>query len=146
MSKGDCIVRDGCLKDWPRLIELLKATDLFWETGDSEESFAKKIAHDPGSIIVLEWEDKIIGMIVTVYDPWASFIWHLAIDPKFQGHGFGHLLAEEAENRLKARGTTSVNGYVVSTNRNSLTFLKKRGYSQSPLNLVLVEKVFNKKE
>ena len=140
MTCADWIVRNARKEDFPRLIELLKVTDLFWETGDTEEVFAKKLAFDPDSILVLERVDKIIGMVTTVYDPWASFIWHVAIDPTYQGRGLGHMLAEEAERRLRARGTTSVNGYVLPSNRNSLSFLKARGYTAC-VTVVAMEKV-----
>lgn len=140
MTCADWIVRNARKEDFPRLIELLKVTDLFWETGDTEEVFEKKLAFDPNSILVLECMDKIIGMVTTVYDPWASFIWHVAIDPAYQKRGLGHMLAEEAEKRLKARGTTSVNGYVLPTNRNSLSFLRVRGYTEC-VTVVAMEKV-----
>jgi ribosomal protein S18 acetylase RimI-like enzyme len=121
-------VRNARWEELPILIELLKATDLFWEIGDNIDALSNKLRFDPSSIIVLEREKKIIGMAMTTYDPWASFIWHVAVDPKHQGQGLGHLLADEAERRLKSRGTTSVNCYVSPTNKHSLSFFKKRGF------------------
>jgi ribosomal protein S18 acetylase RimI-like enzyme len=126
--KDDYVVRDCRPEDLPRFVELLKVVGLFWATGDSEATFRKKIAHDPGSILVLECAGELIGGVLTTYDPWASFIWHIAIDPAYQGQGLGNRLADEAERRLRERGTTSVNGYVLPSNRNSLSFFKKRGY------------------
>ena len=135
-------VRNARLEELPLLIELLKATDLFWEIGDCVDTLSKKLEFDPSSILVLEREDKIIGMVTTTYDPWASFMWHLAIEPQYQGQSFGHLLADEAERRLRVRGTTSVNGYVLPTNKSSLSFLKKRGFKEFFSQVVAVEKQF----
>ena len=140
MSKNR--VRNARLEELPILIELLKATDLFWETGDCVDALSRKLKFDPNSILVLERDKKIIGMVTTTYDPWASFMWHLAIEPEYQGQGLGHLLADEAERRLKARGTTSVNGYVLPTNKNSLSFLKKREFKEFFSQVVAVEKTF----
>ena len=135
MSDGGVVATCGTFKN----------NGVIWEIGDDEEVFRQKMEYDPGSIIVLEHQGKIIGMVITIYDPWASFIWHLAIDPQFQGNGLGHLLVEEAERRLQAKGTTSVNGYVLPTNRNSLSFLKKRGYTKFFSQVIAVEKVLSKK-
>lgn len=135
-------VRNARLDEIPALVELLKATDLFWVIGDCTETLSKKLRFDPDSILVLECEGKIIGMVTTTYDPWASFMWHLAIKPKYQGQGLGHLLADEAERRLRARGTTSVNGYVLPTNKRSLSFLKKRGFTEFFSQVIAVEKQF----
>jgi|SRR3989338_4098020 len=135
------LVRNALAEDLAELIELLKLTNLFWEIGDCVNILSKKLEFDPNSIMVLERDNKIIGMVTTTYDPWASFMWHLAIDPKYQGRGLGHLLADEAEQRLRARGTTSVNGYVLPTNTNSLSFLKKRGFREFFSQVIAVDKV-----
>lgn len=135
-------IRNASIDDLPTIIELLKATDLFWEIGDCIETLSKKLEFDSNSILVLEQANKIIGMVTTTYDPWASFMWHLAIEPSYQGHGLGHLLADEAERRLRARGTTSVNGYVLPTNKQSLSFLKKRGFKEFFSQVIAVEKQF----
>lgn len=137
-------VRSCQPEDLARLIELLKVTDLFWEIGDSEEVFREKLMYDPDSIIVLECNSRIIGMVTTVYDPWASFMWHLAIDPAYQGRGLGHLLADEAERRLTVRGTTGVSGYVLPTNKHSRSFCRKRGYTEFFSPVIPVEKPFKR--
>ena len=139
---NNCVVRNARIEELPILIQLLKVADLFWEIGDCIETLSKKLKFDPTSILVLELKGKVIGMVTTTYDPWASFMWHLAIEPKHQGQGLDHLLADEAEKRLRVRGTTSINGYVLPTNKNSLSFLKKRGFKEFFSPVVAVEKTF----
>lgn len=142
MQHSSYVVRTCREEELPRLIELLKVTDLFWEIGDSAEVLRKKLEHDPDSILVLieKASGKVIGMVTTIYDPWASFIWHVAVDPEYQGQGLGHLIAEEAEQRLYVRGTTSVNGYVLPDNERSLRFFHRRGYTDFGL-VMAIEKV-----
>ena len=135
------LVRNALAEDLAELIELLKLTNLFWEIGDCVNILSKKLEFDPNSIMVLERDNKIIGMVTTTYDPWASFMWHLAIDPKYQGRGLGHLLADEAEQRLRARATTTVNAYLFPTNTISLSFLKKRGFREFFSQVIAVDKV-----
>jgi len=142
VSLNNFIVRNCAPEDLLRIIELLKLTGLFWGIGDSKRVFHEKLQFDPTSMLVLMLDDKIVGTVITIYDPWASFIYHLAIDPKYQGRGLGHLLAAEAEKRLKERGTTSVNGYVLPDNGNSRSFFKKRGYTDFFSPIILMEKPF----
>lgn len=127
-----------------RLVELLKATKLFWDIGDTEEVFRKQLAYDADSIIVLEHEGEIIGMAMIYYTPHASFIFHVAVDPRHQGKGLGHLLAEEAENRLWKRGTTCVSGYIVPDNAQSRSFFRRRGYNEAFASLIGIEKLHTK--
>lgn len=137
------IVRDCRPEDLPRFIELLKVCGLFYAPVDSEATLRKKLAYDPISLLVLESATKVIGTVLTTYDPWASFIWHLAIDPAYQGRGLGNLLVDEAERRLRARGTTSVNGYVLPSNRNSLSFFEKRGFEQDLFRVIPIGKMLS---
>lgn len=113
---------------------------LFWETGDRPEILKQKLEFDPESIIVLEHNNAIIGVVTTVYDPWASFIWHLSIHPRYQSRGLGHMLADEAERRLKLRGTTSINGFIAHTNNHSRIFFQRRGFTEYTDQLISVEK------
>jgi ribosomal protein S18 acetylase RimI-like enzyme len=144
MSINEYIVRSCLPADLPRLIELLKATGLFWEGGDSVEIFQRKLVHDPESIIVLEHAGAIIGMVLIIFDPWVSFMWHLALDRSHQGQGLGNMLADEAERRLWARGAVSVNGIVFPTNRNSRSFFKNRGYDEFAPPIMAIIKPFEK--
>lgn len=136
------LVRKCKIRETPRLIELLKKTGLLWKSGDTIDAFQKKLIHDPESILVLDYGGKIIGMVVFIYDPWASFLWHLTIDPQYQGRGLGHMLIHEAEKLLEKRGTTSSNGFVMPANNHSRSFLKKRGYREAIWHVIAVEKIF----
>ena len=119
----------NCVKgDLSSVIKLIQLTNLYWEVSDTEAACDKKLQHDPESILVLEEDNKIIGAVFFIYDPWISTMWHLVIQPEYQGRHLASFLADEAERRLKARGTTSIVGYVLPTNTRSLRFLKRRGY------------------
>lgn len=140
MTKNNFAVRSCVPEDLPKIMGLLKITNLIWDIGDSEKTFREKLQFDPSSMMVLVCDDKIVGMVTTTYDPWASFIWHLAIDPKYQGRGLGHLLADEAEKRLIERGTTCVAGYVLPANKRSRSLFKRRGYKEFSELIIAIEK------
>ena len=87
-----------------------------------------KMSHHAGSIIVAEEKGPIIGCVFIIYDPWASFIYHLAVDPKYRKRGIGTKLLREAEKRLVKRGTNPITIFIHETNERSYNFFKKRSY------------------
>ena len=34
-------------------------------------------------------DDKVIGGVISLYNPFASFIFHLCVDPRYQNQGIG---------------------------------------------------------
>jgi ribosomal protein S18 acetylase RimI-like enzyme len=120
-------VRSAQQSEIPRMLVLLKESGLLWEMGDTEKVWERKLAHDNESIVVLEYGNEIIGMAMFTYDPWASFLWHLCVVPQHQGRGLARLLAEKIARIVRARGTTTLCGYVHPENDKSLAFCKKNG-------------------
>lgn len=121
-------IRNYKNSDFLELEKLLKDTELFVEGLDNEKVFSSKIKHDPDSIIVGSENGKIIGVVVYVFDPWVSTIFHLGVHPSYQRKGFGSKLLNEAEKRLKQRGVSSVGIYVSQLNDEVIDFYEKREY------------------
>ncbi|OGZ15127.1 MAG: hypothetical protein A3H76_00520 [Candidatus Lloydbacteria bacterium RIFCSPLOWO2_02_FULL_54_12] len=138
---GEDLLLRNCSPDECRTLTAILQTAGLYESGvDSEEALRAKLAHDPESIIVLAVGGYIRGMVVTIFDPWASSLWHLTVDPIWQGRGYGRLLAEEAEKRLKSRGARIVIGYVREDNVGSRALFKKRGWGEFPMPIIPIEK------
>jgi ribosomal protein S18 acetylase RimI-like enzyme len=66
--------------------------------------------------MVLEYENKIIGTVMGGYDGHRGVMNYLAVDPNFRGHGFGKMLVEAVEDKLKNRGCPKINLLVRSDN------------------------------
>ena len=116
-------------QDFPRLVELLKATENYYEPLDTRENLKIKIVRDPNSIIVLEDGGKLVGTVFICYDPWCAFIYHLSIHPDYQKRGFGSKLMDEAEKRLKEAGIKRPTLFVTEKDQGVIAFYKKRGWS-----------------
>ncbi|MEK6952225.1 MAG: GNAT family N-acetyltransferase [Nanoarchaeota archaeon] len=116
-------------QDFQRLVELLKATENYYEPLDTRENLKIKIGHDPNSIIVLEDDNKLVGTVFICYDPWCSFIYHLSVHPNYQKKGLGSKLMDEAEKRLKEAGIRRPTLFVTEKNQQVIEFYKKRGWS-----------------
>ena len=121
-------IRNCNVNEISSLIGLLKFSGIYYAPLDTVEILSKKLKHDPESIIVADDNGKIVGTVFIIYDPWNSFVYHLAIHPNYQGKGFGNLLMDEAEKLLKKRGMNRPTLFVEEENENVLNFYKKRGW------------------
>lgn len=130
MEKEETMRVRNCLEaDIPGVLALMQSVKLSWEPADNEAAYCTQLAHDPESILVLEYKGALIGAVIWVYAPWASFLFHLAIASEYQGKGYARFLEQGVERRAQARGTTSMHGYVLPANAQSLKFFGKRGYT-----------------
>jgi hypothetical protein len=107
------------------IVELLKQTGLYLDYMDSPPQLAKKLAFDPESILVATFEVGVVGVAITIYDPWLSFIFHVAVSPNHRRSGVGEALVREAVQRLKAKGTSEVAAYIVEDNIASRAMFQK---------------------
>ena len=139
-KRKDSVLRSCLPADCARLVTLLQATGLYEPSVDNEKAFQEKLRHDLESIIVVEQGGVILGMVVTVFDPWVASLWHLAVHPEHRGRGYGDALASEAERRLRKRGAQVVIGYVREGNIPSRSLFKKRNWGEFPLPIIPIEK------
>lgn len=114
--------------DSPKLEQLLKDTGLYYKSLDKKNIFKKKIEHDPDSIIIAEYNKKIVGTVFVIYDPWNSCIYHLGVHPDYRNKGIGNKLMDEAEKRLKAKGIEKITLFVDEENHKAIEFYKKRSW------------------
>jgi ribosomal protein S18 acetylase RimI-like enzyme len=140
MSRSHGRIRTCEWHELPRVISLFKECGLYYDFIDYDEGLRRKLNHDPDSILVLEFRRSIVAAVVMIYDPWASFLFHLVVKPKYQGRGFGSRLLDEAENRLRFRGTGLIAAYILPGNTRSLSMCKKRGYQVYPQRAICVDK------
>lgn len=114
-------------RDFPELESVLKATKLHDHNFDQRERYKAKIGHDAESILVAEEDNRIVGGVILIYDPFASSIWHLCVDPAYQNKGIGSLLLERALEVLEARGSNMMIGYINSRDEELARFYERRG-------------------
>lgn len=140
-----CIVRNCLPSELPKVIGLLKDADLYIDVCDNKDTLEKKLDHDPASILVLLRvpDDKILGTVFIVHDPWVSFVFHLVVDPEIRGRGYGKLLVQKAEEELKRRGAAEIVAYIAHENTRSRILFEKLGYAEYPNPVACVVKVLD---
>ncbi len=115
--------------DFPQVEGLLKTLGLFHPHLDTQDIYSTKIKSDAESIILALQDNKPVGCIFFVYDPWISTIFHLGVHPEYRNKGIASQLLEEAERRIQSREANSVGIHVENQNKEALEFYRKRGYS-----------------
>ena|SRR3989344_6402962 len=100
MNLNEIAIRPYLDKDYDELALNLKEGELFSPFVDTKNNLLKMIQNDPQSILVAEFDGKIIGNVYILYSPWSSFIFRLAVMKEFRKKGIGFKLICESEKIL----------------------------------------------
>lgn len=141
----ECVdIRSMQKDDITSILELLKKTGLFFEPCDTSEAYERMLEHNPQSVLVMTYNESMIGMVIVVYSPLVSIIYHGCVTPEYQRQGLGTILMLEAEKVIEELGGTKViAGYVEEGNTTSLAMCKKLSYKTYPTPIVCVYKDSN---
>jgi len=86
-----------------------------------------KVARDLFLVGIVD--GKIIASVMGGYEGHRGWINYLAADPAHQRNGYGHLIMQEVEKRIRARGCPKINLQVRATNDGVIKFYRSLGYS-----------------
>ncbi len=114
------------------------AVRLLWENAgpgiqlrrsDDPDEIQKKHQRDPDLFLVAEADGKILGTVVGGFDGRRGLVYHLAVTELYRKQGFGELLMDELERRLKAKGCIRCYLLVTVENESAMRFYEKRGWA-----------------
>ena len=77
--------------------------------------------------------DRIIASAMAGYDGHRGWINYLAVDPDFQGNGYGREIMARAEQMLLAAGCPKINVQIRSDNAEAIAFYERIGFEQDPV-------------
>jgi N-acetylglutamate synthase len=100
--------------------------------GDDRESVAQLLARNPGLSRVAIDGSATIGVALCAHDGRRGHIYHLAVDPAYQGRGLGKRLLEECMEGLRRTGVKRVIIMVADDNPRGRKFWKRCGYEEIP--------------
>jgi ribosomal protein S18 acetylase RimI-like enzyme len=115
--------------DRAELVALWQLGGLTRAWNDPNRDIDRKVAQDPGHLLVLEADDRLVGSVMVGYEGHRGWINYLVVHPDHRGRGLGRTLMHEAERRLGALGCPKVNLQVRSSNRPAIDFYRRIGYS-----------------
>jgi ribosomal protein S18 acetylase RimI-like enzyme len=122
------LVRTYRPSDHGALVSLWSRCGLLRPWNDPGRDIQRKLAHDPGGLLVVQADDRLVGAVMAGYDGHRGWVNYLAVDPAYQGQGLGRLLMEEAERRLLAAGCPKVNLQIRTSNERVVAFYRHLGY------------------
>ena len=122
-------IREIEYADIPKVIDLLKACDLYYESEDTIEKLERKLTHDKHFMLAFEESGEIVGFVMASFDGWAAIFWHFCVHPDHRKKGIAKTLLEEIKARLRLVGADKMYGLVMSTNKRMLDYSKKNGFN-----------------
>ena len=128
MNTRQCRIRPYQESDRPAVVELWNITGLTKPHNDPHKDIDRKLKVNPELFLVGEVDGTLVATAMAGYEGHRGWVNYLAVQPGFQGNGYGRQLMERVETLLKDRGCPKVNLQVRSTNADVIAFYQSLGY------------------
>jgi ribosomal protein S18 acetylase RimI-like enzyme len=130
---GKIEIREFSINDYDAAIELWQRVEgLEIAEGDDREGIAQFLLRNPGLSRVATHGSAIVGVALCGHDGRRGHIYHLAVDPAYQGRGLGKRLLDECLEGLRRAGLKRVIIMVADDNPSGREFWKRSGYEEIP--------------
>ncbi len=121
--------REFWIEDYDAAVELWKRVEgLDVAEGDDRETIRRFLNQNAGLSRVAIDGATIIGAVLCGHDGRRGYIYHLAIEPGYQGRGLGRRLIDECLAGLKRVGLERANILVAKDNPRGLEFWRRCGW------------------
>jgi ribosomal protein S18 acetylase RimI-like enzyme len=128
---GKIETREFSINDYDAAVELWKRVEgLEIAEGDDRESVGQFLARNPGLSRVTTDGSSVVGVALCGHDGRRGYIYHLAVDPRYQGRGLGKRLVEECLERLRRAGVKRALILVANDNVRGNEFWKRFGWEE----------------
>ena len=120
---GKIVTRDFSIDDYDATLQLWQRVEgLEVAEGDDKEGVAQFVARNPGLSRVAIDGSTVIGVAMCGHDGRRGYIYHLAVDPVYQGGGLGKRLLDECLAGLRRAGLKRALILVASDNARGRKF------------------------
>jgi N-acetylglutamate synthase len=128
---GKIEIREFSIDDYDAAIDLWQRVEgLEIAEGDDREGVAQFLARNQGLSRVATDGSAIVGIALCGHDGRRGHIYHLAVDPAYQGRGLGKRLLDESLADLRRTGVKRVIIMVADDNPSGRQFWKRFGYEE----------------
>jgi ribosomal protein S18 acetylase RimI-like enzyme len=122
------MIREFKIEDEQEVIDLWIKCNLVKPWNNPKLDIMRKLKIDKDLFLVGTVEDKIIASVMGGYEGHRGWINYLCVDPAFQRKGFGRLIMEMVEEKIKLKGAPKVNLQIRTENTEVINFYKSIGY------------------
>ena len=127
----DIRTRQFVIDDYDAVAELWKKVEgVEIAEGDSKPEVARYLLRNPGLSRVATVGSTMVGVALCGHDGRRGYIYHLTVDPKYQGRGLGKRLVEECLDGLRRAGLTRTLIMVAKDNPRGLEFWRRNGWEE----------------
>ncbi len=126
------------IRTWEFLIDDYEAAVELWKRvegldiaeGDDRESLRRFLRQNGGLSRVATDRSTMVGAALCGHDGRRGYIYHLAVDPAYQGRGIGKRLIDECLDGLRRAGLERANILVAKNNPRGREFWKRAGWEE----------------
>ena len=130
---GNIDTREFSINDYDTAVELWQRVEgLEIAEGDDKESVAQFLARNPGLSRVATDRSETVGVALCGHDGRRGHIYHLAVDPTYQGRGVGKRLLRECLDGLRRAGLKRAIIMVADNNPRGRKFWRGTGWEEIP--------------
>jgi ribosomal protein S18 acetylase RimI-like enzyme len=123
-------IREFRQTDQEVVINLWKDCGLLVQRNDPLKDIQRKLKIAPDLFLVGELSGRVVATVMGGYDGHRGWINYLAVSPEHQKTGYGRLIMESVESRIKAKGCPKINLQVRESNTDIIKFYQAIGYGQ----------------
>jgi ribosomal protein S18 acetylase RimI-like enzyme len=128
---GKIEIREFSINDYDAAIQLWQRVEgLEIAEGDDRKGIAQFLARNQGLSRVATDGSAIVGVVLCGHDGRRGHVYHLAVDPAYQGRGLGKRLLDESLADLRRTGVKRVIIMVADDNSSGRQFWKRSGYEE----------------
>ena len=123
-------IREFRQTDQEEVISLWKDCGLLVPSNDPLKDIQRKLKIAAELFLVGELSGGVVATVMGGYDGHRGWINYLAVTPEHQRAGYGRLIMESVESRIKAKGCPKINLQVRESNTDIIKFYQAIGYGQ----------------
>jgi N-acetylglutamate synthase len=128
---GNLDTREFFIDDYDAAIRLWRRVEgLEIAEGDDREGLAQFLRRNRGLSRVAIDGTAVVGVALCGHDGRRGHVYHLAVDPAYQGCGLGKRLLDECLNGLRSAGVKRVIIMVADDNQRGAEFWKRQGWEE----------------
>jgi ribosomal protein S18 acetylase RimI-like enzyme len=131
MTSDIASVRALAISDYERWMSVWQRSGLHsvrLHGRDSRDAFARQLATRGRTMLGLELNGELVGVVLATHDGRKGWINRLAVLPEYRRRGFARRLLDEAERLLRDHGITVIAALIEPGNDGSLAFFRRSGY------------------
>ena len=111
------------------VIELWLKCKLVVPSNNPHRDIERKVEVDRDLFLIGIINGRIVATVMGGYEGHRGWINYLAVDPAHQRNGYGRLIMQEVEKRIRAKGCPKINLQVRAANDGVIKFYQSLGYT-----------------